>query len=199
MRRGIEPGGYDAFRQRGLQLWKTAKIFRGYRGVFSRITTKPDFAAGWGNIGLFRFHQHHYSDAVLAAEKALAIDPDYAEPYVIIGMVRKESGDLDGAISAFKRAAELNPSFMEAHANLGAAYLDCEQIDAAVREVQWAIQLRPEEPWLHRTLALAHWKRRNAMAAAGDLCRATYLYVRRELKSPLHSSWPCAGHLSVIA
>ncbi len=72
---------------------------------------------------------------------------------------------------------------MEAHANLGAAYLQCKQIDMAVREVQWAIQLRPEEPWLYRTLGLAHWKRREVIAAARDWCRAIYLYLRRGLAS----------------
>ena len=94
-------------------------------------------------------------------------------------MARKESGDLDGAINAFKLAAELNPSFMEAHANLGAAYLHRKDIDAAVREVQWAIQLRPQEPWLYSILGMAHWKRRKLIPAAGNWCRAMYLYLRR--------------------
>ena len=94
-------------------------------------------------------------------------------------MARKESGDLDGAIKAFKQAVEINPSFMEAHANLGGTYLGCKQIDAAVRELLWAIQLQPQEPWLYRTLALAHWKRREFMAAAGDWCKAIYLFIRK--------------------
>ena len=144
---------------------------------------KPEFAVGWYNIGLFHFHQRHYSDAVFASERALAVDPDYDEPHVIIGMTRRESGALDGAVEAFKRAIEINPSFMEAHANLGETYLRCKKIDAAVRELQWAIQLRPEVPWLHHTLAMAHWKRREIIKAAGDWCRAIYLYFSNGLKS----------------
>jgi Flp pilus assembly protein TadD len=72
----------------------------------------------------------------------------------------------------------MNPRFMEAHGNLGAAHLHCNQIEAAMRELQWALQLRPEEPWLHHTLALAQWKRRDVIAAAGEWCRTIYLYVR---------------------
>jgi hypothetical protein len=44
-------------------------------------------------------------------------------------------------------------------------------------------QLHPEQPRLHRTLALAHWKRREFIAAAGDWCKAIYLYVRNVLTS----------------
>jgi protein O-GlcNAc transferase len=70
------------------------------------VVLKPDFAIGWYNISLFHFHLHHYHDAVLAAERALAVDPDHDEPHVVIGMARRESGDLDGAVTAFKRAAD---------------------------------------------------------------------------------------------
>jgi tetratricopeptide (TPR) repeat protein len=94
-------------------------------------------------------------------------------------MARRESGDLNDAMRAFGRAIEINPSYAEAHGNLGATYLQCKQIDAAVRELQWAIQLRPEEPWLYHTLAVAQLKRRQVMAAAGNWCRATFLYFRR--------------------
>jgi tetratricopeptide (TPR) repeat protein len=148
--------------------------------AYSRaVELKPDFAIGWHNIALYHFHLHHYREAILAGERALAIDPDYDEPYVIIGMARRESG----ALAALKRAAEINPNFMEAHANLGEAYLQCKEVDAALRQLQWALQLHPEEPWLYRTLALAHWKQRRMIAAVGDWAKAAYLYLRKSLSN----------------
>ncbi len=158
--------------------------------AYSRaVQLKPDFAVGWYNVGLFHFHQHHYRDAVLASEKALAINPDYDAPYVIIGMEHRRSGDLDGAVWSFKRAIDLNPSFVEAHVNLGETYLRRNEIDSAMRELQWAIQSAPGRARIYReTLALAHWKRGEITNAAGEWCKAIYLYLRNRINSQTEAS-----------
>ena len=122
-RRGAElnPGEVTLHVSVGYNCGRLRRYSEAIEAYSHALKLRPDFG-GWYNIGLFHLHQRYYRDAVLAAERALAIDPDYDEPYVVIGMACRESGDLDGATKAFKRATEINPSFVEAHAHLGATY-----------------------------------------------------------------------------
>jgi tetratricopeptide (TPR) repeat protein len=56
----------------------------------------------------------NYSEAISAAEKAIAIDPTREQAYYYRGLARLKQGDTQGAISDYNKAIQLSPSLVQA-------------------------------------------------------------------------------------
>ncbi len=66
------------------------------------------------------FFRNKRTEALAAAQKAVALDPKYGEAYVMLGALLKEKQNREAeAIAAFRKAIELNPQLVAAYDDLG--------------------------------------------------------------------------------
>ena len=75
-------------------------------------------AAYWINLSLKQSQDARYSESIVSAKRALAIDPRSAEAYNNIGAALGAMRQWDEAIEAEQRALELNPALQIARNNL---------------------------------------------------------------------------------
>jgi tetratricopeptide (TPR) repeat protein len=64
-----------------------------------------------------------FDEALMAYEKAIALDTGYAEAHFNQGLALQEMGRLDEAIALYRQSILLNPEFAEGYCNLGFALL----------------------------------------------------------------------------
>lgn len=74
------------------------------------ITSMPNSAKAWGNLGNALRRQAKNRDAIQAYLKAIEIDPGYAEAYNNLGVLLHLKGDIEQAILAAEKSVELDPS-----------------------------------------------------------------------------------------
>jgi Flp pilus assembly protein TadD len=53
--------------------------------------------------------------ALVAFERATAVQPEHIQAWVNLGLTREQSGDLDGAATAYRQAVKAGPDFADAH------------------------------------------------------------------------------------
>ena len=85
-------------------------------------------------------------EAIVALERAIALEPDHAEAHNNLGLALHDNGRLDDAIDAYRRAIALRPDLAEAHNNLGTALKFKGRTDEAIggfrRAIAHAARLR---------------------------------------------------------
>lgn len=87
--------------------------------VFEKVTQlSPNYADGYGNLGVTLRQQGKLEEAIVAHKKALALNPEFAESYNNMGVILIEQGKLEEAIEAFKKAVTLKPDYAGAHAQM---------------------------------------------------------------------------------
>jgi predicted O-linked N-acetylglucosamine transferase (SPINDLY family) len=106
-------------------------------------------------LGTILHAQGQIEQAVLAQQRAIALDPNYAEAYDSLGNALASSGQFDDAVAAFRRAIALKPDYAEAHSNLGGALRDQWQLDEAIAVYRQAIAAKPDYAPVHSNLLLA--------------------------------------------
>lgn len=105
-----------------------------------------DEAVAYRQEGYQRQQQGDLDGAVIAYQKAAAIDPGYATPQDDLGIVYERQGRLDEARQAYEHALMIDPNYLEAHTNLALLYERMGNSDAAI----------------------PHWAKRYALGQAGD-------------------------------
>ncbi|HVF34458.1 MAG TPA: tetratricopeptide repeat protein [Candidatus Saccharimonadia bacterium] len=178
----IDPKAYDAYlrarrelaQRTGEHILQAAALFE------SAAKLQPDFAAAfagraralslaWGYLGM-RAGDDHGTQAVRAAERALALDPGNAEAHSALGFVylihqwRWADGERETA-----RAIELAPNDAEVANFAGDSYRSLGDFDAASRWERRALELDPLFDVNHVDLAWALLAQRRcdeAIAAA---------------------------------
>jgi hypothetical protein len=106
------------------------------------------------NLGEMYRRVGRYDEAVVAGERALALDP--ANPLVLnnLGVARYDRGQYDKAIECYRRAIALAPASPEAHNNLGNAVLAQGDATAALAFYRHAVALNPDYVEAHNNLAM---------------------------------------------
>lgn len=89
------------------------------------IQTDPGYAPAWSGVAsayaLLRDYNSdappdtHYTDAIAAANKAIALDPRLATAHAVLGQLHEEHWEWQPAAREFKRALQLDPSNATAH------------------------------------------------------------------------------------
>ena len=105
-----------------------------------------DEAVAYRQEGYQRQQQGDLDGAVIAYQKAAAIDSGYATPFNDLGIVYERQGRLDEARQAYEHALMIDPNYLEAHTNLALLYERLGNSDAAI----------------------PHWAQRYSLGQAGD-------------------------------
>jgi len=120
------------------------------------IAIDPDLASAYSAIAEACYYEVVYgfaespvdnrTQAIEAAQKAVALDRDDAGAHCTLGRIRYLCRDYATAISELELALALNPSLALAHYGLGAAFVFSGRPHEAFPHLESAIRLSPQDP-----------------------------------------------------
>lgn len=96
-------------------------------------------------LGNAFLQQGHWDAALLAYQKALAINPRSAETLSNMGVVYAELGDAKQAVACHRKALQSNPQYGDGQINLGLALSQNFEFDAAETAYQQALAQAPSQ------------------------------------------------------
>ncbi len=142
----------------GLALQGQKKMEAAMRCYTKVITTDPDFAVAYVNLGGIYVQTGMLDNAISELRRALAIDPDMVLGHNMLGLAYSKKGMLDEAISEFKRVLAINPNLGGAHNNLALAYYIKKQYELAIRHCDKALELEFKvDPGFLQALKARRW------------------------------------------
>ena len=144
------------------------------------VQADPAFALGHAALGSRYMTQFFYSTAdpvleqkaVLAVERALALDPDLAEAYLARAQLiwtLPNRFPHERALHDLKQAIALNPSLADAHRELGKVFLHVGLLEESIAANTRALRLNPGDRTATLRQVLAHVYLRQCETALGLL------------------------------
>jgi len=106
-------------------------------------------------LGLVRFQQGRYDDAIDMIRAALGKNPQSAAAHLNLANALQRAGRPEEAVRGCEKALAINPEFVEAHNNLGSALIDLGRLEEAVSHFQRALEIKPDLPEAHNNLGSA--------------------------------------------
>jgi Flp pilus assembly protein TadD len=108
-------------------------------------------------LGMSQMRLRDPHGAILAGQRAIALEPDHIEARTFLGYVELEiRGDVDAAIREFSRVVELRPDLPEAYTNLAAAQKRRGDLPRALVSLNKALERNPKfgtalnnRGWIH--------------------------------------------------
>lgn len=137
-------------------------------GCAERIDTPAEFVA------VARRHEREGSlaQAVVAYEKAAALQPDSPLIHYDIGVTYAELQQFDRAIAAYTKAIEFDEEMSRAYNNRAAAYARLQNYEAAIADCTKSLDIDEYDPFAWRNRGLAHHDLGNLDQAISDFSRA---------------------------
>ena len=142
------------------------------------------------SVGKTHLYQHRYDDAIVEAERAIALDPNYPDGYYMMGLILTYAGKSAEAVDYFKRAMRLDPGYPGGVLYyLGLAQYCLEQYEEAAISLEKSQKLNPGYgPW---PLAVTYAQLGRGQEAADILSK--YLDKRGWTVAPIENTfkyWP---------
>jgi tetratricopeptide (TPR) repeat protein len=136
----------------------------------ARVRTRPDNAAGHGELGLIFEANRLWSAAQESFERAVQLDSPNQHWRFHLAVASYENGDFAAAVEILKSLAQENPSSAPVQQRLGHALLQNESLDEARLAFERVVQAAPKEPAGYVGLADVHL-RQGDLQQAGELLR----------------------------
>jgi tetratricopeptide (TPR) repeat protein len=96
-------------------------------------------------LAMSHMRLHDPQGAILASQRAIALDPRHVEARTFLGSIELEvRGDVDAAIRQYRAVVELRPDAPEAYANLAAAQKRKGDLREAIVSLNKALELKPK-------------------------------------------------------
>lgn len=95
------------------------------------VRLQPQMAEAYVNLGLSRFLQKHYSDALVAFDKGLKLNPELANARLFSGMSEFKLNRPSAAIPLLTQYVAARPADFEGQYYLGLSYLTLERFSEA--------------------------------------------------------------------
>lgn len=133
--------------------------------------SEPSTVTDWVNRGLALSSNNLSAEAIVAFDRAIALDPRHANAYANRGIVRFWSGDMEGATADFDKASELNPSERVAMNGRGMIALqEGRHLDAVV-EFTMSLRAQPDDTFVLRARSSAYMGMKEWDKSLADLRR----------------------------
>ena len=155
-----------------------------------QIAMKNPTPSAHYSVGKTHLYQHRYDDAIVEAERAIALDPNYPDGYYMMGLILTYAGKSAEAVDYFKRAMRLDPGYPGGVLYyLGLAQYCLEQYEEAAISLEKSQKLNPGYgPW---PLAVTYAQLGRGQEAADILSK--YLDKRGWPVAPIENTfkyWP---------
>jgi tetratricopeptide (TPR) repeat protein len=139
------------------------------------LTKRQTLGCFFNNLGNVYSEIGDVNTAMVALERAVAINPGLSESRANLGNIYLQKGRVNEAVQQYRAALQLNPSDPKTHNNLGNAYLALGELNAAAASYRQAIQLDPNFVDVYRNLSLLLTRQEQYGSALAELNRALAL------------------------
>ena len=141
-----------------------------------RARAQPGNAVASGELGMLLHAYDQRATAILAYERARALDPTAFDWAYLSGLLKLGLGRAPEAVLALREAARLQPASLAARVHLGDALLAAGEVEPARGAYRELIERHPEAPQGHYGLGRADAARGDRTAAAEGYKTATELF-----------------------
>lgn len=118
------------------------------------LNKRQSLGCFFNNLGNVYSEIGDVNTAMLALERAVAINPTLSESRANLGNIYLQKNRVNDAIHQYRAALDLNPGDPKTYNNLGNAYLAIDELNAAASSYRQAIQLDPNFVDAYRNMAL---------------------------------------------
>jgi tetratricopeptide (TPR) repeat protein len=139
------------------------------------LTKRQTLGCFFNNLGTVYLEIGDTNTALVALERAVAINPTLSESRTNLGNIYLQRGRTNDAVQQYRAALQLNPSDPKAHYNLGNAYTVLSELNAAASSYRQAIQFDPNFVDAHRSMAVLFTRQEQYGGALSELNRALAL------------------------
>ncbi len=155
-----------------------------YRGKFNvpennrnsiymkNLNKRQSLGCFFNNLGNVYSEIGDVDTAMLALERAVAINPTLSESRANLGNTYLQKNRVNEAIRQYRAALDLNPGDPKTYNNLGNAYMAIDELNAAASAYRQAIQLDPNFVDAYRNMALLLTRQERYSQAMTQLNRA---------------------------
>lgn len=118
-------------------------------GFFLGMAVLPAFAQEesareYYQEGIFYVKQQKYEEAIMALERAVALDPGYADAYNALGVIYYQQKQYSKAAAQYISAVEANPKHIKARTNLALTYQKQQEYQKALDQLQLVLEQQPD-------------------------------------------------------
>jgi len=139
------------------------------------LTKRQTIGCFFNNLGNVYSEIGDMDTALVALERAAAINPALSESRANLGNIYLQKGRVNEAVQQYRAALQLNPGDPKTYNNLGNAYMALQELNAAGSSYRQAIQLDPNFVDAYRNLALLLTRQEHYGPALTELNRALAL------------------------
>lgn len=139
------------------------------------LTKRQTLGCFFNNLGNVYNDSGDTDTALLALERAVAINPTLSESRANLGNIYLEKGRTAEAVRQYQAALDLNPNDPKTHNNLGNAYMQLDRLPPAVSAYRQSLALDPNFVDAYRNLALIFVKLERYGLALSELRQAATL------------------------
>ena len=140
------------------------------------VSNKPTDFERYVELGMAYFHAQRLADALVAFQRAIALNPNAASAYNGMGRVYYHTGPPEKAIAAYQRAIALDPHYVVAYYGLGILYsTKLGNYEAALNVFQQGLEHNPTEAFLVASLGSTYARMGRFDEAIATLQRAIHL------------------------
>ncbi|MGB3559429.1 MAG: tetratricopeptide repeat protein, partial [Geitlerinemataceae cyanobacterium] len=124
-------------------------------GTSIELDPQPPFWV-FRHFGFSLYQQGLFDEAIVAYQKAIAVQPEEATIHSLLGQAFGKKGDIERAIESYQRAIELSPELpVWVYLNLGDGLIQLDRVDEAICAYEKALALEPENEGIQRLLEVA--------------------------------------------
>ncbi len=130
--------------KQGVGYTKSRQFERAIELYQQAISTNPDHAEAYHELGYALFRLNRYDEAIAAYQKAISLRPKYADTYRNMANCYAAKGDRGNQISLLTVAISLAPKHIESVYQLAEALFQAERYEEAADHYVKALKLNPE-------------------------------------------------------
>ncbi len=144
----------------------------GDSAYMKNLTKRQTIGCFFNNLGTVYLEIGDTDTALVALERAVAINPTLSESRTNLGNIYLQRGRLNEAVQQYRAALQLNPRDPKTHYNLGSAYMVLNEWNPAASSFRQAIQFDPNFVDAHRGMAALCVREEQYGPALSELNRA---------------------------
>ncbi|MEE3278680.1 MAG: tetratricopeptide repeat protein [Pseudomonadota bacterium] len=139
----LNPDDIEILSNQSLALMSDAQLDRAEKSLIRAIELDPNYGHAHFNLGVLRYRQSNYGDAVEHFNNALSANPSLTQAYLNLGTTHVAMGKFQAAIEVWKKLERIQPDNADLVFNMGLAWLRLGQDAQASSALQKALDLNP--------------------------------------------------------